>query len=91
MQMVSVEVDIRNETGTIIYQDSVNSGETDDGGRTIRFPIGYLPNIKISLPGDVRVIFFDLGTDITGASFIDRFDDVDAKTSTITLALPGGV
>ena len=91
MQMVSVDVNIRNEDGAIIYQDSVNSGETDDDGRTIRILIGYLPNIRISIPGDVRIIFFELETGITGASFIDRSDDVESKISTITLALPGGV
>lgn len=91
MQMVSVEADIRNETGTIIYQDTVNSGETDDDGRTIVFPIGYLPNISKTIPGAIRVIFYETGTDKTGASLIDRSDDWESGKSTIRLALPGGV
>ena len=88
MQSVAVEVDIRDESGAIIYQDSVNTGFTDDDGRTIKIPLGYLPNIAKAQRGAVRVIFTESGGDIAGASFVDRADDFDAGESTISLSLP---
>lgn len=85
---VSIEVPVRNSDGVVDYVENAMSGYTDDDGKTIVIPNGYVPNIGKAFPNEVRVILHTDPEEKTG-TFVSRVDDSEANTSTIRLAING--